>query len=192
MTRREAIQRTALMMGYTISASAMVGVLNGCQAERTPVWAPSFLSEEQGAAVMQIADRLLPKTETPGAIDVGVPEFIDKMLEGYYNEEEKQLFLDGLSQLDKDCMTAYKNNFADCTTEQQNEILQQLDQAAFDARQKGDRKPSFFPLLKEMTFLGYFTSEIVGTEVLNYDPIPGNYDGCIPMSEVENGRTWSL
>ena len=72
-------------------------------------------------------------------------------------------------------------------------ILAKHDQAAFEARQNPKRNPReepFFYLLKSTTLLGFFTSEVGATEVLNYDPVPGNYDGCIPLESV-GGKTWA-
>ena len=44
--------------------------------------------------------------------------------------------------------------------------------------------------IREFALLGYFTSENIGTEVLNFDPIPGGYKPCIPVSEV--GNAWTI
>ena len=97
---------------------------------------------------------------------------------------------EGLTKLDEDSQEAYGQPFAQCETEQQNELLTQYDQAAYQANQNGGTDKPFFTLLKELTVLGYFTSEQVGEQVMSYDPIPDTYQGCIPW---EDGRAdWSL
>jgi gluconate 2-dehydrogenase gamma chain len=71
MDRREAIKRTALLMGGAVSASAIMGIMKGCTPKPTIDWKPSFLTEDQGLTVSTLAEIILPKTETAGAIDVG-------------------------------------------------------------------------------------------------------------------------
>ena len=80
MDRREALKRTAWIMGGVVSAPAIMGVLKGCVAKPTIDWKPVFLSEDQGILVSEVAEIIIPKTDTPGAKETGVPGFIDLML----------------------------------------------------------------------------------------------------------------
>ena len=80
-------------MGGAVSAPAIMGILKGCKAKPTLDWKPSFLSEEQGLLVSQVSDIIIPKTETPGAKDVGVPGFIDEMLKEVYSKEDQDKFI---------------------------------------------------------------------------------------------------
>ncbi|MFP4089769.1 MAG: gluconate 2-dehydrogenase subunit 3 family protein [Cyclobacteriaceae bacterium] len=187
--RRTAIKRTAMIMGGALSSSAIFGVLNGCTAEKQLDWQPVFLSKEQAAATAELTERIIPRTETPGAKDVGVPEFIDMMLNEIYTEEEKQRFLDGLAQLDKDSENAFGDKFADLSMEQQDEVLQKM--AVASQSHQGEGKP-FFLMAKELTMLGFFTSEIGATQVLQYEQVPGRYEGCIPIEQAGNGKTWAF
>jgi gluconate 2-dehydrogenase gamma chain len=86
MDRREALKRTAWLMGGVVSAPAIVGILKGCTAKPTIDWKPVFLTEDQAALVTQVADVIIPKTDTPGAKDAGVPSFIDLMLKDVYSK----------------------------------------------------------------------------------------------------------
>ncbi|WP_332910775.1 gluconate 2-dehydrogenase subunit 3 family protein [Algoriphagus boritolerans] len=52
------------------------------------------------------------------------------------------------------------------------------------------RASRIYRSLKSTVLWAYFTSEGIGKNVLSYDPIPGEFKGCIPVSEV--GNTWSL
>ena len=190
MKRREAIKRTVLASGYALSATAIVGVMNGCQAETSSDWKPSFLSEEQGNTLIELTEAIIPKTDTPGANDVGVHQFIDQLLNECLSEKEQVLFTRGLDQLQSDCKAKFKKSFAETSNVQKKEVLDEYDKAAYAANssQGGDRP--FFTMAKQLTYLGYFTSKAVGTEVLRYDPIPSAYNGCIPY---ENGdRAWSI
>jgi hypothetical protein len=46
-------------------------------------------------------------------------------------------------------------------------------------------------MAKELTLLGFFTSEPGATQVLQYIAVPGSYKGCVPLAEAGNGKTWA-
>ena len=100
--RREAIRRVALMMGGAVSAPAILGMLAGCSAEPATdaEWKPTFLTQAQAALVAEVAEIMIPRTDTPGAKDVGIPAFIDKMLKDAYPKEEQARFFAGLTDLE--------------------------------------------------------------------------------------------
>lgn len=189
MTRREAIKRTAILMGGTLSASAMLGIMNGCKADPVPAdgWTPAFFSAEEGEIVKQMAERIFPKTDTPGAIDAGVHGFIDTMMAEYYQEPEKKMFREGIQRVEADAQKAHGKSFVALKPEQMDELLSVYDEEAFGENRK--EGPHFWAMMKELTTLGFFTSEAGATEVLKYDPVPGDYKGCIPFEEV--GVTWA-
>lgn len=189
INRREALKRVSLIMGGALSSSAIAGVLQGCSAKKELDWKPQFLSEEQAATVSEVAERILPKTDTPGAKDAGVPEFIDLMLKDIYTEEEKQQFLAGLEQLEKDSESEYGDSFAELQPEQQDELLRKLAAQATEQRNTGSEERPFFSMIKELTMLGFFTSEVGATQFLQYVAVPGSYDGCVPLEEV--GKAWA-
>ena len=102
MNRREAIQRTALALGYAISAPALAGVLNGCKATPELSYKPVFFSEGQARTVAELSEIIIPKTTTPGAKDAGVPGFIDSMLKEVYLKDDQDKFLKGLAEFEDD------------------------------------------------------------------------------------------
>ncbi len=172
MDRREAIRRTTLLLGGAISSSAMTGLLSGCQATPSVAWTPVFVEQEQARMIESIVDCILPATETPGALDVGVPAFVDLMLKEAYSNEEQSRFLTGLTLLEASSQEKYKKEFLYCSNEDQTALLTELENQA-------DSSPSFIRMVKELTLLGYFTSEPIMTNVLNYNPVPGKYEGCV-------------
>jgi len=186
MNRRDAIKRTTILLGTTLSASAIVGVMSGCQADPTLDWTPAYFTTEEGSIVEHIVERIIPRTDTPGAIDAGVHTFIDSMMASFYQEDEKAAFRAGLKKVDEDANAAYGKNFVALTDDQKDELLNKYDKEAYS--QTTDEKP-FFRTMKELTVLGFFTSEVGATEVLEYDPVPGDYKGCIPYSDV--GKAWA-
>jgi gluconate 2-dehydrogenase gamma chain len=183
MTRREAIRRTALMLGVAVTPSLLTGVMRA-QAATPKRNAPAYLTAKQFETAGAIAERILPKTDTPGARDVGVPAFIDLMYGKYMTPSEKRVFASGLDEVESGSTSANKRSFSSSSPAQQDALLTTIAKVA------QDRENTFFHLMREMTLLGYFTSEPIGKNVLHYDPIPGRYDGCIPLSEVGN-KAWT-
>jgi gluconate 2-dehydrogenase gamma chain len=193
MDRREAIKRASWLMGGALSAPAIMGVLNGCTAKPTLDWKPVFLSEDQGILVSQVAEIILPKTDTPGAKEVGVPGFIDIMLKDVYSQEDKERFINGLKIFNQEAEKIYDDPFIELTPGQQQELVKKIHKEAIGdvKNSKPEAKRPFILMMKELTLLGFFTSEIGATKVLQYEPVPGVYKGCIPLSEAGNGKAWS-
>jgi hypothetical protein len=190
--RREALRKTAMMMGAAISASAFAGLMQGCKATPELTYVPRFFSEDQGRIVMELAEIIIPKTDTPGAKDVGVPGFIDTMLKDCYKKEDQDRFLEGLTAFDAEAKATYGDSFIYCQPEQQVELVKKIhDAAVAEAKENKEAKRPFILMTKELTLLGFFTSEPGATQVLQYEPVPGSYKGCIPLSEAGNGKTWA-
>ncbi len=123
MNRRDAIQRAALVLGYTISIPTLSGVLNGCTARPELAFTPVFLTPEQAALVAEVAEIIIPRTDTPGAKDAGVPSFIDVMVKDCYKKEDQDSFLAGLADFDKGAKDAYGDAFLDLDAAQQTEYV---------------------------------------------------------------------
>ncbi|MEO1262431.1 MAG: gluconate 2-dehydrogenase subunit 3 family protein [Bacteroidota bacterium] len=185
MNRRDAIKRTTLLLGGTLSASAIMGVMSGCKAEPVLDWEPSFFTLEEGDIIENMVDRILPVTDTPGAIDTGVHAFIDRMMDEFYLPEDSASFRAALAQVDQDANKDFGKNFTSLSDDQQDELLKKYDEAAYGE----NGKDHFFRKIKELTILGFCTSEVGATEFLEYDPLPGDYKGCIPYEEV--GKAWA-
>jgi len=177
MTRREAIKRTSILMGGALSATAIAGVMSGCQASGDPMWQPSFVSMEQAKMLDTITDIILPTTDTPGANDVHVPEFIDIMLRDCYSKEDQDAFIAGLVDLDKAAEVTFSKPFGKCSDEESNKLITKLDENAFS--ESGNK---FYRILKELTLLGYFTSEKVMTTMLDYNSVSQKYEPCKEMT----------
>ena len=178
MTRREAIRRAALAAGVALSPEwlAFAG------RAQTPA-AKTYLTAAQGAIVSAAAERILPRTETPGAIDAGVPAFIDRMYGEVMSPAEQKTLLEIVDEIDG-AAKVQGGSFAALPAAQQDAVLRTV------ASNNVSRKPNAFDLLRSATILGYFTSEPVGKNVLHYDPVPGAYDGCVPIDQVGR-RNWT-
>jgi gluconate 2-dehydrogenase gamma chain len=180
MNRREVIKRTALLMGSAVSAPAILGILNGCTAKPGVDWNPQFFTQEQAFLVSELAEIIIPKTDTPGAKDAGVPAFIEQMVFKAYSDENREKFMTALQEF----MT--QSEFIKLSSEKRTEYVYAEHEKAIT--EKTQPRP-FVMTMKELTMLGFFTSQPGATEVLQYAPVPGKYNGCMPLSEV--GKTWA-
>ncbi|MEO5979484.1 MAG: gluconate 2-dehydrogenase subunit 3 family protein [Chryseolinea sp.] len=193
MDRREALKRTAWIMGGTLSAPAIAGILNGCKAKQTIDWKPAFLSQDQAILVGQVVDIIIPKTDTPGAKEVGVPGFIDLMLKDVYSKEDSDRYIAGLKEFDDAAKKEMGDPFIELDATKQAEFVKKMHDAAVTAEKETKPAPKrpFILTTKELTMLGFFTSEPGASQVLQYQAVPGSYKGCIPLSEAGNGKTWA-
>lgn len=190
MNRRDAIKNATLLLGGVLSASAISGVMAGCKAEpKGSGWAPKFFTAEEGSTLEAIVDRIIPKTDTPGAKDAGVHNFIDQLMAEFYQDKDKAAFRDGLKAIEAEAKSAHGKSFAALKPEEQDAVLTKFDAEAYAEGRKPEDPPHFFKTMKELTVLGFCTSEVGATEFLKYDPVPGAYHGCIPYSEV--GAAWA-
>ncbi len=190
MDRREALKRTAVIMGGALSASSVMGVLKGCTSDPELNWAPTFFNEQQAMLVMEVSEGIIPKTATLGAKGVGVPKFIEAMVSKIYRKEERSRFIDGLQAFEDECLQEMGNSFIDLDDEKRLQFLQAKNQELKDYARKRSSERPFFWKMKELTLLGYFTSEVGATQVLQYKAIPVEYHGCITLREA-GGKTWA-
>jgi hypothetical protein len=189
IARREALRRTAILLGGVLSAPAIAGVLAGCESRSAGNgWTPLALTKEQGELVATIAEHIIPETDTPGARAVGVHVFIDKMLAEHYPPDEKERVLGGLASIDARTWEACDRNFIDCSAKDQRATLGIIDREAF--AEAPEREVHWFRTLKELTILGYYTSEVGATQELRHVPVPGRFDACVPFTQI--GRTWAM
>ncbi len=193
MTRREALTNAAMLLGGVISAPVIAAVMQGCKADPSLPPSTTFLTAGQEKAVSIMTDLILPKTSTPGAVEAGVPAFIFTVLQDCFSEEDRQAFALGLNELDDAAKSDQGRRFLKLSTDKQVAFLKKTDETA-RAAQKDQQ--ALAPLqaawlrLKELTLVGYFTSEIGATEALEYLPIPARLDTCADMPEGQ--RAWAV
>ena len=197
MNRRELLRRVSVVLGASLSAPAVLGILNGCSAQaptaaapEQPPGRPQSLTVPQLALVAEVADIMIPATDTPGARDVGVPAFIDTMLTEVYPALDRRRYLAGLDAFAAAARRSTGSEFLALPPAQRRRLVQEVHDAALATDPHYVERP-FILMTKELTLLGYFTSEAGATRVLQYQAIPGAYYGCQPLDEAGNGRTWA-
>jgi len=192
MQRREALKKTLLAMGYTISVPSLISIFESCQSNSSQTWQPEFFSARQASVIGELTETILPKTATPGAKDLKLDRFIDQIIKQVLSKDDQQLFLKGMDAFDEEAKKLNGKSFIDSSPEQRAILLTQLEKEAakepptiwgFDT-QKDLPQITFYRKTKELTLLGYFTSKEIGKQVLLYDPVPGQYLSDIPVSQV--------
>lgn len=173
MDRRAAIKKTSIILGLAIGSPVVMSILNGCVPEKSIDWKPRFFTLDQSLLIADISDVILPRTNTPGALDVDVDAFIDFIVHDCYFGEEQQHFVEGLAKLDKESNLIGGDIFIHLSHKKKTELLTVLET-------KADSQ-SFYTKLKGLILLGYFTSEEIMTKYLEYVPVPSKLEGCIPL-----------
>lgn len=197
MNRREALKHTSLILGYAISSSTIASILSSCKSEPELDWQPEFFSVDQAKLITEMTECILPKTDMPGAKDLRLGHFVDKMIKAVFSPEDQRQLLAGLQEFEKSCQDTHRKSFVDCTTEQQEALLLKFEKLSPKLvpsiwgfpTDPIEQPISFYRTLKALTLLGYFSSEEVGKNLLAYDPVPGMYQSCMPLSEV--GNCWT-
>jgi hypothetical protein len=182
--RREAIRRLSALVGGTLSASTVSAVLAGCvsDSERN-AYAFQTLAPDQQRLTASIVEAIIPTTDTPGAAEAGVDVFIDKLLTDWMSPAEKGHFMEGLVSFGSGFQEAYGINFTEATTEQKLGFMSPMDLEAHAARMAGQSSIPFFGRIKELTIVGYYTSEIGASQELRYQIIFDKYDGNVDWHE---------
>ncbi len=194
ISRREAILRVSAMLGGValVGQSAM---LAGCATQPTGdmvTSAPNSLFKQGDITLLdEIADTILPETSTPGAKAAGVGPFIAMMVVDTYYEGDQQIVRDGLDSLQALCLRSYGTHFQTVTAAQRLTLVERLDAEQHHYMETRDEGAPvhFFRMLKELTLLGYFTSEIGYTQAMRYAETPGRFDPCVPYSQGD--KSWA-
>jgi hypothetical protein len=141
-------------------------------------YAPRALTASEYRIVTQAAERIIPRTATPGATDAHVADFIDVMLADWYDPPDVTHFKAGLAELNARARNTGGKPFVELAEPDQIKLLEALD-AELQARRSAaqDIDQDWFAMLKHLTVWGYYTSQPGITEELRIELIPGRYDG---------------
>jgi archaellum component FlaD/FlaE len=210
MDRRELLKMIAALTGGIVIGGEVF--LSGCKTNNTE--ASGDFSKDDIAFLDEVAETILPKTNTPGAKDVAAGQFMTVIVNDCYDQKEQETFHKGIKQLDEASVNTYKEKFMKLTPQQRHELLVTLDKEAkefqkkktvFDKDQadklktatvngnkdfKKETMPAhYFTMMKQLTLLGFFTSKPGATQALRYVAVPQRYDGCIPYAKGE--KAWA-
>ena len=196
MDRREAVKRVGIMLGGIALVGSSTGLLTACAKDRAPAAAGAAIgsfSVEDIAFLDDVADTILPDTpKSPGAKTAKTGPFIALMVTDTYSPEDQKVFRDGMTALNEASRKANAGaTFSAASASQRTTLLEALDTAQFDFQKV--RKPNeaqhYFRMMKELTMLGFFTSELGYTKAMRYVETPGRFDPCLPYAPGE--KSWA-
>tara|TARA_B110000503_G_scaffold32105_2_gene52168 strand:+ start:64379 stop:64996 length:618 start_codon:yes stop_codon:yes gene_type:complete len=202
MNRREFLQCAAILisgasasqLGFSLSAEQVTYLASAPNYNSTAV---DYFSPTQRKIVAAMAEVVIPRTDTPGAVDAGVPKYIELMVANWLNEQEKAIFNTGLQDIETRIPQEYGVSFEQLSAAQQLEIMETLEDDASDSQwyefanvfREFISDAPFICQLKELTIWGFFTSQEGASQVLRYDPMPMYFDGDAPLASDES--SWS-
>jgi len=215
MNRRHALKNIGLSMGAMVVTPTVISLLQSCQADNGITWTPEFFSQEEGDIVLKVIDIILPKTDTPSGSEVNVHGFIDLFAKEVMTIEEQELLKNGFNAFvqkalsDSGKTTAAKLKEADLESlvasslkvtkqreEEMNEEFADYVEAVIAGQEASisDEIKIFMTLtsIRGLGVWGYKNSEVIGKEVLAYDPIPGRQEGCVGLNEATGGKAWAM
>jgi hypothetical protein len=197
MNRRSALKKASVLAGSAVAIPSFFSLLQSCKSENRLGWQPLFFTETEAKTIAAILDMILPRTDTPGALDVKSDIFIDKVIAKTYNEEAQAKMRSEIAAFNSECEKSFGNTFAELNPSDKEKVLQaaEANSGKFSPGVWGtpvgkQETIGFYRSIKSMAIWAYFTSEEIGKNVLAYDPIPGTYEPCMPLSEGQN--RWSL
>lgn len=207
VTRREAVQRVAALLGGValvggdrlFAASFEAAALDAAMAQGTGAFSAADV-----ALLDEIAETILPQTSTPGARAAKAGAFMALMVTDAYTEPDRQVFQQGLRQVDEACRQSHNVPFMQASAAQRLSLVEALDREQHAVME--DRAPKrrlrapitaaassepahYFRMMKELSLLGYFTSEIGYTQAMRYVESPGRFDSDVPHTPGD--KTWA-
>lgn len=146
--------------------------------------------------ITEIAETIIPRTATPGAKDAHVAAFVVAMVTEGLSGKEQRTFVNGLIEVDTYCLNEFRLEFVSCAQHEREQCLTYFanngwwmsNTFASKVQNKLFGRP-FFPLMRDLTVIGYCTSEVGATKGLAYDYIPAEYNPCMLMQNDQ--RSWA-
>ena len=186
MNRREVVKRATFLLGGAITFSGF----GACEMFNQVSESESKSIASQESLIAEIADTIIPDTkEVPGAKAAGLGPFIVMMIQDCYTADVQKDFADGLMKVDAFSKGKYNKLFISLTLNEREEIFKLFKAEAQAQITTGENPSQFFPLMYELTCLGYYTSEIGATKALEYVHIPGKYEACVPLQPGQ--KAWA-
>jgi hypothetical protein len=184
MSRRQAVLRIALLMGGALVGSR--ALLSGqAIAGKT---SPAFTDLDR-AFLDEIGDTIIPPTDIPGAKAVGIGAFIAMMVTDCYDDRHHAAVREGLVAINDAAVRKFSKSFVACSPPERTELLNAIDaEQRVHGEPPADAPPHYFRMMKQLTVLGFFSSEIGCTRAIRFIEVPGSYNGSYPYKKGD--KVW--
>ncbi len=192
MERRELLKSIALMTG-AVFIGGEVFLQSGCKpVDRNNSLA---ITKEDFNLLNEIGETIIPSTNTPGAKAANIAQFMNDMVNDCYSDKDKKTFIDGLREIESEFKAKNGRSFLEATIEERTIFLNEKDKEAKEiitqnvGMKEEEKKTHYLTMMKQLTVLGYFTSEIGAKQTLRYIAVPGKYDGAMPYKKGD--KAWA-
>ena len=202
-------------MGYVIATPTLVNLLQSCTSK--PQWIPVNFTQEEGNVIYALTDIIIPKTDTPGAVELDGPQFIDAFVHEVFRTNTLKVFNNGkkafmtklraateqeeITAIKEEDLTPFLDKHLKITKERERELSIKIGMHTME-----DSKPpippapleeedliySFLNTIRGLTIFGYKAHEYIGEELLAYKPVPDEQKGCTDLQDATGGKAYSL
>ncbi|WP_273690172.1 gluconate 2-dehydrogenase subunit 3 family protein [Ketogulonicigenium vulgare] len=180
-------RRSLLQMIAATTGMALIGSRVSAEPAQYPADMPTFaLDDAQIATLDHLAEVIIPRTDTPGAMDAEVGAFMAVFVADCYSGTERTTFRNGIAAIERTATQRFGGAFVRLSDDQRRAIVTDLE---VEAKAVGTAaNPHFYTMMKQLTLLGFFTSRVGATEVLDYVAVPGMYED-VPLEPGQ--RAWA-
>jgi len=173
------LDRRALLFGAVFLLGGAAALTRFTRRPESRTSAPgSALSGDQFALLEQVADTIIPGTDTPGALEAGVPAFIRDMLTDWASAGTRAELIGVLEAIERQAWAQFGAAFLELAPERRLAVLSRFDEDALS------RQDPAYARFKYLVLVGYYQSEIGATQELRYELVPGAWRSCLPLTEV--------
>ncbi len=155
---------------------------------RVPRFQAKLFSLEQALLVEDLAEHIVPETDSPGALSAGVPAYIEDIVLEVYDEAERRAFLQALDATGAEARAAYGRALYECRADEREALVARGLESCAPSFDTGEPW-CFFQAFRALCIEGFCQSRPGATRALQYEGVPGEYHGCVPLAEV--GRAWA-
>jgi len=128
----------------------------------------------------EIAETIIPRTDTPGAKELNLHLYVLKMLDDCYSDLEQKQFVNGIEQLKDFVHHRHAKSFNKLSITQRQNILLDLEKS----KTLSPELFAFYTIIKQRTIKGYLNSKYVMTSLIKYELVPGRYNGYFPVKSA--------
>ncbi|MFC3196808.1 gluconate 2-dehydrogenase subunit 3 family protein [Parapedobacter deserti] len=181
MNRRDALKAATSLIGGVVVSSGAGSLLSGCTQVPGEARDGPFTAARVDM-LTEIAEVIIPQTHIPGARAAGVGPVMVKIISECYPEKTRANFIEGLLNFEQAVNERFQRNFVDLDASQREQWIEEWRDRVI-TKKAGKSDSLFFTIVRDMTILCFTTAEVVCTQLCEYVPVPGRYDGCMTYKQ---------
>ena len=185
MDRRHFLKNNGFVIGGFFISTYSIATLSSCKKALSHE-EYKILSYNEAKLISDFGDRIIPRTDTPGAKDVNIDKRIDEILKNDYPFSFATKVKRKLTDVNDLCINTFNKDFVLCSDIEQDQLIKFLSEEAKIPRLDD---PHIYTIMKGFTVLAYFTSKEVCTNVLKNPMKVHKFRGCVPYDKI--GGIWS-